>query len=133
MALSYNESIRYRKLQRSIYDDPLSEAGHGEKTLKNAEPLYTRSLAEAKFAGLTYFQVQAIAILTIVAAFVRLYGIHKPSSVVFDEVHFGGFASKYIKGEFFMDVHPPLAKMLLALVAWLNGFDGQFDFKKIGM
>lgn len=45
---------------------------------------------------------------------------------------FGGFATKYIKGKFFMDVHPPLAKMLIALTGWLAGFDGGFDFKEIG-
>lgn len=73
-----------------------------------------------------------IGLLTLLAAFVRLYRIHQPSSVVFDEVHFGGFASKYIKGRFFMDVHPPLAKLLLTLAGWLAGFDGEFDFKDIG-
>lgn len=45
---------------------------------------------------------------------------------------FGGFASKYIKGKFFMDVHPPLAKLLLTLAGWLAGFNGDFDFKDIG-
>lgn len=50
----------------------------------------------------------------------------------FDEVHFGGFASKYIKGQYFMDVHPPLGKLLIALSGILAGFDGQFDFKEIG-
>ncbi|CEP10064.1 hypothetical protein [Parasitella parasitica] len=54
--------------------------------------------------------------LTLWAMYIRLYKISQPSSVVFDEVHFGGFATKYIKTRFFMDVHPPLAKMLIALV-----------------
>ena len=90
-------------------------------------------------------------VVTILAAVVRLFRIYQPSSVVFDEVQydsllqslmscayhsfvnsFGGFASKYIKGRFFMDVHPPLAKLLLTLAGWLAGFDGEFDFKDIG-
>ena len=50
----------------------------------------------------------------------------------FNPNSFGGFATKYIKGKFFMDVHPPLAKMLIALVGWLAGFNGDFDFKEIG-
>jgi dolichyl-phosphate-mannose-protein mannosyltransferase len=31
-----------------------------------------------------------------------------------------------------MDVHPPLAKLLIALFGWLGGFNGEFDFKDIG-
>ncbi|ORY60622.1 glycosyltransferase family 39 protein [Pseudomassariella vexata] len=75
---------------------------------------------------------QVMAVLTVLGAIVRLFRIYQPTSVVFDEVHFGGFASKYIKGRFFMDVHPPLAKMLIALFGWLAGFNGDFDFKDIG-
>ncbi|CZT14749.1 related to dolichyl-phosphate-mannose-protein mannosyltransferase [Ramularia collo-cygni] len=70
--------------------------------------------------------------VTLLALFIRLFRIYQPTSVVFDEVHFGGFASKYIKGRFFMDVHPPLAKLLITLAGWLAGFDGNFDFKDIG-
>ncbi|KAG0266367.1 hypothetical protein BG011_002487 [Mortierella polycephala] len=74
--------------------------------------------------------VLAICILSLI---VRLWRIGYPTSVVFDEVHFGGFASKYIRGRFFMDVHPPLAKMLIALTGWLFGLNPSFDFREIGM
>ncbi|CAN3372340.1 hypothetical protein DIURU_004536 [Diutina rugosa] len=73
-----------------------------------------------------------ILVLMLVAFYVRMYGLTKPDSVVFDEVHFGGFARKYILGEYFMDVHPPLAKMLFAGVGALGGFKGNFSFAKIG-
>ncbi|KAK0633741.1 glycosyltransferase family 39 protein [Immersiella caudata] len=75
---------------------------------------------------------QVMILVTIAAAAVRLFRIYQPTSVVFDEVHFGGFASKYIKGRFFMDVHPPLAKLMITLFGWLAGFNGDFDFKEIG-
>ncbi|CDK27790.1 unnamed protein product [Kuraishia capsulata CBS 1993] len=73
-----------------------------------------------------------LALLIVFASLVRLHSISNPDSVVFDEVHFGGFARKYINGDFFMDVHPPLAKMLFAGVASLGGFKGDFAFEKIG-
>lgn len=62
-------------------------------------------------------------------AFDKMMGLTWSS---FDEVHFGGFAMKYIRRKFFMDVHPPLAKLLVTLSAWVGGFDGKFDFKDIG-
>lgn len=38
-----------------------------------------------------------------------------------------GFQTRY-----YVDVHPPLAKLLLTLAAFVGGFDGNFDFKDIG-
>lgn len=70
--------------------------------------------------------------LLVGSVFVRLNNLEHPKSVVFDEVHFGGYAKKYILGTFFMDVHPPLAKMLFAAVGLLGGFTGDFDFANIG-
>ncbi|KAL1959591.1 hypothetical protein VTO42DRAFT_1626 [Malbranchea cinnamomea] len=75
---------------------------------------------------------KTMLVLITIATIVRLFRIYQPTSVVFDEVHFGGFATKYIKGKFFMDVHPPLAKLLIALTGYLAGFRGNFDFKEIG-
>lgn len=73
-----------------------------------------------------------IAVLLVASYYVRMYNLSYPKSVVFDEVHFGGFARKYILGKYFMDVHPPLAKMLFAAVASYGGFKGDFEFKSIG-
>lgn len=63
---------------------------------------------------------------------VRLYKLPYPPSVVFDEVHFGGFAREYYLGRFFLDVHPPLVKLIYYWIACLGGYDGQFGFEKIG-
>ncbi|KAF9420475.1 hypothetical protein BGZ94_009106 [Podila epigama] len=73
-------------------------------------------------------QVILISLLMTLATFVRIWKLAVPSAVVHDEQHFGGFAADYIKGEFYMDVHPPLGKMLFAAVAYALGFDGKFGF-----
>lgn len=72
---------------------------------------------------------KVLGFIMALASLVRLWGLQWPDSVVFDEVHFGGFAKKYIIGRFFFDVHPPLAKMLFAVFAFLGGFDGNSDFE----
>ncbi|KAJ5458259.1 Glycosyl transferasefamily 39 [Penicillium sp. IBT 31633x] len=74
----------------------------------------------------------AIVILTILAFATRFYRIDYPNEVVFDEVHFGKFASYYLQRTYFFDVHPPFGKLLFALVGWLVGFDGSFLFENIG-
>ncbi|KAG8928634.1 hypothetical protein FRC03_012092 [Tulasnella sp. 419] len=71
-------------------------------------------------------------ILFVLALALRFYKISKPDQVVFDEVHFGKFAAYYINREYYFDVHPPLAKMLLALAGWFAGFNGEFEFTNIG-
>ncbi|EXJ78148.1 dolichyl-phosphate-mannose-protein mannosyltransferase [Capronia epimyces CBS 606.96] len=74
----------------------------------------------------------ALGIVTILAFATRFFGISHPNEVVFDEVHFGKFASYYLQRTYFFDVHPPFGKLLFALVGWLVGYDGHFLFDNIG-
>ncbi|KAI1908710.1 Dolichyl-phosphate-mannose--protein mannosyltransferase 4 [Ophidiomyces ophidiicola] len=74
----------------------------------------------------------AITVITILAFVTRFYKISYPDEVVFDEVHFGKFASYYLQRTYFFDVHPPFAKLLFAFVGWFVGYDGHFLFDNIG-
>jgi len=61
-----------------------------------------------------------------------------PQEVVFDEVHFGKFASAYFTGKYFFDIHPPLGKLIIAGGSYLGGYHNYlsihppFEFKDIG-
>lgn len=74
----------------------------------------------------------ALLVVTALSAYVRFTSLGFPDKVVFDEVHFGKFASYYLEGTYFFDLHPPFAKLLIAFWGWLYGYDGAFKFNSIG-
>ncbi|KAL2128939.1 hypothetical protein VTI74DRAFT_8463 [Chaetomium olivicolor] len=74
----------------------------------------------------------AFVVITALAFLTRFWGISHPNEVVFDEVHFGKFASYYLEKTYFFDVHPPFGKLLFAFMGWLVGYDGHFHFDNIG-
>lgn len=59
--------------------------------------------------------------LILAAALTRMWALFTPNAVVFDEVYFKAFASHYLDGHYFFDIHPPLGKLLLALWAHVIG------------
>ncbi|KAK0545298.1 Dolichyl-phosphate-mannose--protein mannosyltransferase 1 [Tilletia horrida] len=114
----------------SLYGSSLQRPGSPQ--LKRHLQQKQASLSPTALWNISPQETRTLIVLVAVAAVVRLWRLSAPSSVVFDEVHFGGFASKYIRRKFFMDVHPPLAKLMFTFVAWLSGFNGAFDFADIG-
>uniref|UniRef100_A0AAQ5Z9M7 dolichyl-phosphate-mannose--protein mannosyltransferase n=1 Tax=Amphiprion ocellaris TaxID=80972 RepID=A0AAQ5Z9M7_AMPOC len=78
-------------------------------------------------------QVDLVLVLvSLLALWTRLSRLSYPNAVVFDEVYYGQFVSFYMKRVFFIDDNgPPLGHMILALGAYLGGFDGNFVWNRI--
>jgi dolichyl-phosphate-mannose-protein mannosyltransferase len=74
-----------------------------------------------------------LKIISLLAFVIRFFAIDEPAEVVFDEVHFGKFISRYIKREYFLDVHPPLGKLVFLGVSKLFDYDGWFSFENGGL
>lgn len=101
-------------------------------------PLVTKSVKKGK--GLNLLNISLV--LTFLAAIFKMSLLGLPSSVVyillylicrFDEVHFGGFTQHYLKGNFFLDVHPPFAKMAIAGLSWIFNLPKDYSFDLIGL
>ena len=58
------------------------------------------------------------------ASYLRFVSIDNPNKIVFDEVHFTQFATWYLSGNYFVDIHPPLVKLIYAGVLKATGFVG---------
>ncbi|VVC33926.1 MIR motif,Protein O-mannosyl-transferase, C-terminal four TM domain,Glycosyl transferase family 39/83 [Cinara cedri] len=74
----------------------------------------------------------ALIVLSVISFGTRLYKVHEPDHVCWDETHFGKMGSWYINRTFFFDVHPPVGKMLIALSGVMTGYNGSFPFEKPG-
>jgi dolichyl-phosphate-mannose--protein O-mannosyl transferase len=62
------------------------------------------------------------------SAALHLYRLPFPDCVVFDETHFGSFIHDYLSRSFFLDIHPPLPKLIYLACALLSHYDSSLDF-----
>jgi len=134
---NHSESAIPSLRQRSVKPRPQAstEIDHDQPSEKYAEIVAYESKVHGKTTSQqvnerSKWTMTAIIVMTLIT---RLFKINEPSEVVFDEVHFGGFASSYLRREYFFDVHPPLGKLLIAAVGYFLGYEGNFTFGSIGL
>lgn len=75
-----------------------------------------------------------LAVIVILMASIATHFVFfgHPKETVFDEVHFGKFASGYFTHEYFFDIHPPLGKLIISGAGYVTGFEPGFSFGNIG-
>lgn len=118
-------SVRQRRQQEIDHAELFLRLATDKEEEKTPEEKHEES-ASASLAQLESWL--APLIITGVSLALRLYRISINNAVVWDEAHFGKFGSYYLRHEFYHDVHPPLAKMLVGLSGWLAGYNGSWDF-----
>ena len=69
-----------------------------------------------------------IIFLSVLAFATRFFNLSFPSKVIFDEAHFGLYASKYLSHQYYFDIHPPLGKLLLAIPAFFAKLNTNFNW-----
>lgn len=121
-----------------LKDDGLRSRGttnkeKSPKVIDQPDDKHNKIKIKSLWATVENYSFYCSIVFTVLGFVTRFYNLGHPAEVVFDEVHFGKFSSYYLRGEFFFDVHPPLAKLILALGAYFVGFKGNFDFETIGL
>lgn len=69
-----------------------------------------------------------LIVLTFISYWTRHYRIQFPEVMCFDETHFGKFNNGYVTHEYFFDIHPPTAKLLIYALSKAFQYDGSLDF-----
>jgi len=117
----------------SLPETPPNETSLPLKQEQKVEAVSSSATVAASNPFSISMQVDTMAILLLVTGVIsRMVWLDKPKSVVFDEMHYGKYASLYLKNTFFFDSNPPLGKMMVAVAGYFAGFDGRFNFDKIG-
>ena len=94
-------------------------------------PSTTSISSQAKHSDLSrpWFLI-GMAGIFVVSLALRLWGLSRFNTLVFDEVYYARFASHFLKGELIFTGHPPLSTYIIAIGIWLsNHFNWSGEIK----
>lgn len=69
-----------------------------------------------------------VVILLLLAIGTRFWAFGYPNRIVFDELYFAKFVSQYFLHSYYFDIHPPLAKLVMAGAAKISGINPTLTF-----
>jgi dolichyl-phosphate-mannose-protein mannosyltransferase len=75
---------------------------------------------------------QWLYLLLGVSMCLHFWRLGEPADVLFDESLVGEFASHYLTGTYYFDIHPPHLKLIYALIGRLGGWTAAMGFPAVG-
>jgi Gpi18-like mannosyltransferase/4-amino-4-deoxy-L-arabinose transferase-like glycosyltransferase len=124
----FGYSIHYGATQLAAGPEQRQQSTAGEAVSRLYERIFPERPEEQGAAPrtppLTWARLDTVIIggLLAAAAATRFWHLGHPNAIVFDEVHFvAEQARHYLHGEPFLDPHPPLAKLIIALGIMIFG------------
>jgi len=109
----------------------VSQPPNNQKEVGNKRSDVSTAVPQAKEKINIPIEILFVLIFTATGLYTRFYELDFPAEVVFDEQHFGKFVNWYFRGEYFLDIHPPLGKLLLMLSGHLFGYNPEINYDNI--
>jgi dolichyl-phosphate-mannose--protein O-mannosyl transferase len=109
-------------MRRRRVATPAAATAPHDDTVAEAAP--AKAAAASGIDRLSGVDWAILAVLAVVGAVTRFYNIGDPRDIIFDETHFNKFSTWYVSRHYYVDIHPPLAKLAFAAMLWALGFKG---------
>lgn len=108
----------------------LIESGNSYKSAKNLiHYLFPKRVTTN--LKLDAYDAVAIVLFTLIGMITRVFRIQYPIVPVYEEERFGRITNCYLRGIYFNDAHPPLAKMIMTVISYYAGYRGEYNYDKI--